>query len=220
MATKVYFISGLGADKRAFKKITLPAGFEPVYLDWIAPEPNESLAAYANRLALGIDATMPFYLVGLSFGGMIASEIAKKLKPIHIFLISSTPVYKELPWYYRTAGKLRLQKLAPMGLIKNVNDMGLKFIGGKSREERLLLKQLVLDTDPAFMKWALTCILNWRNTERPANLTHIHGNADNVLPIRYYHPDIVINGGGHFMVYGNGAEISHHITNLLLAAKQ
>nr|WP_068893309.1 alpha/beta hydrolase [Pedobacter panaciterrae] len=208
MAEKIYFISGLGADRRAFKKLVFPPRFELIYLDWIPALKNESLQSYADRLALKMDTSNPFYLIGLSFGGMLATEIAKKLKPTHTFIISSTPVFKELPWYYRMAGSLNLQKAIPIGLFKRGNNIGLKFLGAKTPEEIKLLKQLVIDSDPFFMKWALTCILTWRNKERPDNLTHIHGTADNILPIRYNKPDIKIEGGGHFMVYANADVIS------------
>ena len=184
MAKKVYLISGLGADKRAFKKLVFPPG---------------------------IDTSTPFYLIGLSFGGMLATEIAKKLRPIHTFLISSSPVFNQLPWYYRLAGGLRLQKLVPIALLKKGNSIGLKFLGAKTHDERILLKQLVVDSDPVFIKWALTCILTWRNKDRPDNLTHIHGNADFILPMRYYNPDVIIENGGHFMVYANAKEISAYI---------
>lgn len=216
MTERIYFISGLGADRRVFKKLVFPPDFELVYLDWIAPQANESLEDYAGRLALKIDTSTPFYLVGLSFGGMLATEIAKKLHPIHTFLISSSPVFKGLPWYYRMAGSLRLQKLLPVGLLKKGNGIGLKFLGATTEKERMLLKQLIVDSDPAFMKWALTCILTWRNKERPGNLTHIHGSADHILPIRYYKPDIVIKNGGHFMVYANAKEISESMTHQLM----
>ncbi|ACU03165.1 alpha/beta hydrolase [Pedobacter heparinus] len=211
MSKKIYLISGLGADRRAFRKLIFPQDFELVYLDWISPQKNESLDDYATRLALNIDTSTPFYLIGLSFGGMLATEIAKKLKPLHTFLISSSPVYSQLPWYYRLAGSLRLQKLIPIRLLKKGNGIGLKFLGARTDEERILLKQLVVDSDTAFMKWALTCILTWRNKDLPLNLTHIHGTADLILPIRYYKPDKIINNGGHFMVYANAAEISNYI---------
>ncbi|WEK17430.1 MAG: alpha/beta hydrolase [Candidatus Pedobacter colombiensis] len=208
VAKQVYLISGLGADRRAFKKLVFPADFELIYLDWISPKPNESLEAYAQRLALKIDTSTPFYLVGLSFGGMLATEIAKKLNPLHTFIISSTPVFSGLPWYYKRAGKLRLQKIVPIALFKRINNIGLNFMGAKTQDERALLKQLIIDSDPNFIKWALTCILKWRNKDRPANLTHIHGTVDVVLPIRYLKPDIIIKGGGHFMVYSNAKEVS------------
>lgn len=67
------------------------------------------------------------------------------------------------------------------------------------------------------VKWVLTCILTWRNRERPANLTHIHGTADNILPIRFVaKPDMVITGGGHFMVYANANEITKIISETLI----
>ena len=103
---------------------------------------------------------------------------------------------------------MSLQKLVPTGLMKKNNNIGLRFLGAKSDEERRLLRQLVIDSDPHFMKWALTCILTWRNTERPPNMTHIHGTADHILPLRYtLEPNHIIKGGGHFMVYANAEEI-------------
>lgn len=208
---RVYLISGLGADRRAFNKLIFPSDFELIPIDWITPERNESLENYALRMALKIDTTTPFYLIGLSFGGMLATEISKKLNPLHTFIISSSPIFGQLPWYYKTAGSLSLQKLVPMRLIKKGGRIGLRFMGAKTSDERLLLKQLIADSDPLFMKWALTCILTWRNKDRPANLTHIHGTADHVLPIRYYKPDIIIQGGSHFMIYAKGKEISEYI---------
>jgi len=215
MAIKIYFISGLGADRRAFKKLIFPPDCELIHLDWIPAIKNEALESYADRLAISIDTSTPFYLIGLSFGGMLATEIAKKLKPLHTFIISSTPVFKELPWYYRMAGSLSLQKIVPVSLLKRGNNIGLKFLGATTREETALLKQLVIDSDPIFMKWALTSILSWRNNERPQNLTHIHGTTDNILPIRYNKPDITIEGGGHFMVYANAETISRLIVSKL-----
>lgn len=208
ITSTIYFISGLGADRRAFNKLVFPEGYRHIYLDWIPALPNETLSEYAGRLASKIDTSTPFYLIGLSFGGMLVTEMARKLNPVHAFVISSTPTYKEIPWYFRMAGSLGLEKLLPISLFKKGNAIGLKFLGAKTTDERELLQQLIIDSDPYFMKWALTCILNWRNTERPSNTTHIHGTADHILPMRYtIKPDIIINGGGHFMVYANAAEI-------------
>ncbi|HMI02680.1 MAG TPA: alpha/beta hydrolase [Pedobacter sp.] len=212
---KIYFISGLGADRRAFSRLKFPAQFDLVYLDWIPALHNESLVDYAGRLSLNIDTSAPFYLVGLSFGGMLATEIAKKLNPVHTFLISSISVFKELPWYYRASGTLNLQKLVPLDLMKKGNNIGLRFLGAKTKDEKALLKQLVIDSDPVFMKWALTAILKWRNTERPANITQVHGTTDNILPHKYTKPDILIEGGGHFMVHANAPEIMERLVSIL-----
>ncbi len=145
--------------------------------------------------------------------------IAKKLNPVHTFLISSVPVFKELPWYYRMAGRANLQKMVPLGLIKTSNSVGLKFMGATTFEDRTLLIQLVRDSDALFIKWALTCILTWRNIERPSNLTHIHGTSDNILPIKCTKPDFIVKGGGHFMVHSNAADISKIIMDKISSLK-
>jgi pimeloyl-ACP methyl ester carboxylesterase len=207
MKPTIYFISGLGADRRAFRNLRFPKEYNCVYLDWISPTPNESLESYADRISAIIETSEPFYLIGLSFGGMLAAEITKKLRPVHTFLISSTPVFSELPWYYKIAGKLRLHRAVPLSLMKTSNSIGLKFLGAKTQDEKLLLQQLVTDSDPRFIKWALNCILTWRNTERPKNITHIHGDADYILPITHGKPDYVIMSGSHFMVYSKANEI-------------
>ena len=64
----VYFLSGLGVDKRVFQKLVLAADFPVYYINWIKPMADESISSYAQRLSAVIDQTKPFALVGLSFG--------------------------------------------------------------------------------------------------------------------------------------------------------
>ncbi|WP_315821749.1 hypothetical protein [Paraflavitalea speifideaquila] len=115
---KAYFISGMAADERVFKYVTLPQGYEIVHLTWIAPQKDESLASYAIRMAERIHTNEPFVLVGLSFGGMLVTEIAKRYPPVKTILIASIPLSTQLPGYFRVAGALRLHKIVPIGLVK------------------------------------------------------------------------------------------------------
>jgi hypothetical protein len=108
---RVYFISGLGADKRAFYKIKLPQGYQSVFLDWIVPLAGESFPDYAKRFSKSINQDEEFVLIGLSFGGMLASEIAKIVSPKKLIIISSLSSYKELPWYFKLAGKLGIHRI-------------------------------------------------------------------------------------------------------------
>jgi len=213
MPKRIYFISGLGADKSVFKKLMFPADYELIYLDWITPLPTESLEEYAIRLSANIDSVTPFYLVGLSFGGMLATEIAKQLKPVHTYIISSTPVYSQIPWYYRLAGNLRLHQILSLGLAKRSTPLMYSLFGLKTQNEKAMLSQIIADTDPVFLKWALNSILHWRNIIKPVNLIHIHGTSDKILPIKYTQPDVVIDGGGHLMVYTHAQTIRKIIDN-------
>src|SRR5215831_6606770 len=116
---EAYFISGLGADARVFEHIRLPEGYHPIHIGWIEPEENETLPHYAMRLAASIDTAEPFVLIGLSFGGMLVTEIAKVLKPASTILIASIPLSKHLPPYFHAAGKIGLHKLVPVSLMKS-----------------------------------------------------------------------------------------------------
>ncbi|RLJ74705.1 alpha/beta hydrolase [Pedobacter alluvionis] len=212
-----YFISGLGADKRIFSKLKLNKEINIIHIDWITPNKNESLASYAERLSSAIDLSQPFALVGVSFGGMIAVEIAKLLKPATVLIISSTMLSMHLPALYRFLGKLGLLKLIPAKFLKSSNKLTQNYyFGTRSGSEKALLSKIIKDTDPYFLKWAIGSILNWENKIKPERIFHIHGTNDKILYSRKATPDFVIENGTHFMVYQNAKEISGIIDKLLL----
>src|SRR6218665_2073919 len=47
-ARNVYFLSGLGADQRVFRKLELDKHFQVRHIEWIRPLRNESLRSYAG----------------------------------------------------------------------------------------------------------------------------------------------------------------------------
>jgi pimeloyl-ACP methyl ester carboxylesterase len=212
---KVYFITGLAADSSVFKYIQPPPEHEVLYLDWIPPQKNESLVAYAMRLAENIDTTAAFCLVGLSFGGMLATEIAKKHPLARLILISSVPSSSHFPWYFRLAAHLKLHLLVPVALIKNAAIMKRLFTA-ETREDKMMLKNIIRNSDPVFIKWAMRAVLNWKNELVPAGIWHIHGSSDEVLPIRYTKPTHTIQKGGHLMVITKAAEINGLLKEALL----
>ena len=212
-----YFISGLGADQRIFAKINLDERINVIHVDWIPPTKDETLANYARRLSEIISADQPYILVGVSFGGMIAVEVAKFLKPLLTIAISSTILSAELPMLYRLAGKLRLIKLIPSGLLKSSNKLSQNFFfGTKTIEQKELLTKIVNDTNPRFLKWAIGSIVTWENAIRPDRLYHVHGTKDKILYSKMAKPDFSIQNGTHFMVYQNAKEISGIIDKLVL----
>ena len=64
MKATAYFISGLGADRRAFKKIILPPEYDIKHIDWISPLRDEPFKNYCLRLAEQMDTTREFVLIG------------------------------------------------------------------------------------------------------------------------------------------------------------
>lgn len=212
----VYFISGLGADRRAFERIRLPDEYVIHHLDWIAPEPSESLNDYAVRLSLTIDTSQPFALVGLSMGGMIASVLSQKLHPQKTVLISSIGCNKEFPLLLKFARATKAYKLLPQFIFrpKYLGPVQL-LMGTKAPAHKALMLDFISKTNPHFIKWAIGAIVNWTDCNRPQGIFHIHGNADKMFPLKYTRPDVVIKNGSHFMVWTKAGEVSRALTKLL-----
>ncbi len=212
---RVYCIPGLGADRRVFGKLKLPEEFDVQFIEYITPNGNESLTSYVQRIAKQVDDSEPFYLLGLSFGGIVATELLKIIQPLQTILVSSVSSRREVPWYYKSGRYVPLHKLVSPDFIKNTNQLTYRFFNVIADEDKQLLKQIIQETDSVFLKWALNQVVMWNHEERSANIIHIHGDADRVLPIRYTKPDIVIRNGGHLMIYDKADEISNLVTRCL-----
>jgi pimeloyl-ACP methyl ester carboxylesterase len=211
---KVYFISGLAADGRVFRHIQLPADYEAVYLNWLRPDKDESLTNYAGRMSGQIDTTEPFYILGLSLGGMIAAEIVRLYPQGRLILVASIPHAGHLPVYYRWMQRVRLQKLVPVRAIKTGVYLR-RYFTTESKEDKEMLRQMIRDADPYFIRWSLTAVLEWQRYEPPQDLIHIHGTNDIVLPVRYTRPTHIIPGGSHLMIFDRARDINEVLSEIL-----
>ncbi|HVF80471.1 MAG TPA: alpha/beta hydrolase [Flavisolibacter sp.] len=211
----VYFISGLGADERAFERIRLTGDYSIYHLRWIAPLKDEPLNSYAKRLSAPIDTTQPFALVGLSMGGMIAAAMSDFLQPQKTILISSAACAAQLPAYFKWCGRAGLHKLIPTRLTNKPNVIAYWLFGAKSETEKKLLRRIITEGDTAFVKWGIGAILTWRRKQKADNIFHIHGEADKILPLRFTKPDVVVRGGSHFMVWTKAGEVSRLLQKIL-----
>ncbi len=212
---KIYFISGLGADERAFQKLVLPESWNIIHLNWIEAQNNDTLESYVIRFSKLIDTSEPFAFVGLSFGGIVSIELNKIIKPTKTIIISSITTKYELPLQYQLIATLNLHKLVPAFMLNQVYPFTNWYFGTKSKEERSLLKTIIHDTPPAFLKWAIHEIINWKNKIIPLNTFHIHGTQDKIFPISKIKPHFTVKKGGHFMVYSNADTVSKIIIELV-----
>ena len=210
---KIYFISGIAADGRLFRRIHLPAGFEAVYLNWIKPFHDEPLDHYSLRLAEKINVHEPFVLVGTSLGGIVATEIALKYKPLAVIIIGSVPTVSQLPKYYRIVEKLKLYKIIP-GSLYNFSAKVKHYFTREDPEDKKVIIQMISETDPDFIKWGIQAILQWRNTETPKSLYHIHGTRDEVFPYAYTSPDYTIHKGDHVIVITRAEEVNRILAEI------
>jgi pimeloyl-ACP methyl ester carboxylesterase len=212
----VYLIPGLAADERVFRHIRLPEGYHPQILQWVRPEPKESLASYAMKLAEQIDRSAPFTLIGLSFGGMLATEIAKRLQPHKTVLISSVPHSSQLPSYYRWAWRIGVQYIMTPTVIKS-GVMIKRLLTAEAPEDKKIIVEMARDMDPEFVRWAMWTIVHWKTTEGSVQgCTHIHGTADVILPCRFTRPSHLVPKAGHLMIFNQADRINALLAEILL----
>lgn len=206
MTKEIYILSGLGADERVFQKLDF-SGFSITFIKWIIPQEQETIENYAKQLIDQITTTRPI-LIGLSFGGIMAVEIAKQVETEKVILIASAKTKKEIPFYYRIAGFLRLHKIMPTRLLKSSNFITNWFFGTTSTFEKQLLKQILIDTDPSFLKWAIDKIARWTNQTQTKNIFHIYGTSDRILPFKFVKCNYTIKNGGHLMTLNKVDELN------------
>jgi hypothetical protein len=204
---KIFAISGLGADKRVFDYLTLEHELIPV--EWIKPKLKESIIEYSQRLIkeYKIDEEDEFGVLGVSFGGLIATEIYKLKKPKFAILISSVETRSELSGMLKLAGKSRILELIPEKLFSPPKSIA-HFMFGTEKKE--LLNSILNETDLNFTKWAVRELLNWRNQTPITNLIKIGGSKDKLLPPKGK-DTIIIEKGEHFMIVDKAKEISEII---------
>lgn len=210
----LYFIPGLGADERLFSKLKLE-GFEKRYIAWMPPLKNETLPQYAGRLSTQINSKDKFSLIGVSFGGMIAVEMAKILKPEKLIIISSAKTYNEIPLNLKFFKKVPIYQLFSDGFIRWLSVFNKNRFGIFKEEEKQLFAEMLLACPAGYLKGAMEMILYWKNTDYPASLVHIHGNKDYLFPLRKITNPIVLNGGTHFMPYHKAEEVEKILIGVL-----
>jgi pimeloyl-ACP methyl ester carboxylesterase len=213
LKNSVYIFSGLGTDERVFQKLK----FENVnvtFIQWIPPKSKETLEEYVVRISKQITSESTI-LVGLSFGGMVAVEVSKIIKTKKLILLATAKGKKEIPIYFRFLGKIGFHKLIPSNVFRSANLFTYWFFGIDSNFERKLLKQILVDMNPTFLKWAIDKIVNWENIIIPQNAIHIHGSKDRILPLKFIQYDVKIQGGGHFMTINKYLELNEIIKSEL-----
>jgi hypothetical protein len=212
----VYMMPGLAASSNIFERIVLPdAIFEIVLLEWEIPLDNETLAEYAKRISKKIIHPNPV-LIGVSFGGILVQEISKCINTRKVIIISSVKSNLEFPRRMKVAKTTKAYKLIPTNLLANVESLS-KFSFGTTINKRLKLYEKFLRVrDKLYLDWAVEQIILWDRTIVDENVIHIHGDEDDVFPIKYIQNCIVVKGGTHVMILSKYKWFNENLPKLIL----
>ena len=216
----VYMMPGLAASTAIFERIILPeADFEIHLLEWEIPLEKESLLDYTKRIAEKILHPNPV-LIGVSFGGILVQEMARFIKVRKVIIISSVKSNLEFPRRFKLGKTTKAYKLIPMSLILNLENLA-KFSFGDTINKRIKLYEKFLSVrDIRYLEWSVEQVVLWDRTVVDENVIHIHGDADDVFPIKYIKNCIVVKGGTHIMILNKYKWLNENLPSIILGFKK
>lgn len=208
---------GLAASSTIFENIQLPEDqFEMFFLEWFLPTEKEEIEQYALRMTQKIKHENPV-LIGVSFGGVLVQEMAKIIQTNKVIIISSVKTNKEFPSRFKIARNTKAYKLIPTQLLADIEKLVKYAFGDNIVTKRIKLYEKYLSVrDKHYLDWAIETILCWNQKEINENVIHIHGDADEVFPIKHIRKCIVVKGGTHIMILNKFKWLNENLPKLIL----
>lgn len=221
---KIYFIPGLATDKTIYKGLINELNAPCEVIEFKPLDDNDSLHDYAIKMAEDIDETKPFVILGTSFGGILALEIAKIKHPEKLIIISSAKNREELNPIMKIKGGSFFVSLIPDKIMKQIFNKGFHISTLVRKSYRSIYneetKAMIAKSTGGFDKWVMLQVSSWKSDFEHQNLLHIHGDKDIVFPIKHIRNCYVIKDGGHPMIITRYKEIGAIITDFLQLEKK
>jgi pimeloyl-ACP methyl ester carboxylesterase len=200
-------IPGMTAEYPVFSRL-LPLLPNATVVNFIPPEEGESLVDYAARMAAQFPRES--YIVGVSFGGIVALEVSRIVRPHGCILISSIRSPNQLPPWLRLwrtlGGRNSARMLRAAGQCAGLIPRSI------CTHATLRVRQLA-GAEGSWHCWATSTVLDWRPDPAPFvfPLLQIHGAEDATFPLRYVQPDVVVPGGRHALPVTHPQEVARAI---------
>lgn len=227
---RLILFPGLGADERLLMRQRAHFGDRLVIPAWPKPLALEGLLEFAGRWALeasagrvaGVSLTPPYYIGGVSFGGMFAISAAAHLSPAPagLFLIASARNRHALPGRTRFLEATLSRWPAPM-----LRAIMRSFAGLIVKRERLspehesLVRAMAADAGVPLARWQGRACVGWRQQERSVRATggglipihQLHGDRDWILPLVKSDADEVVRGAGHLVNMTHAEAVNRYL---------
>ena len=210
---RAYLIPGLGTDGRIFRNLLLQFDFEEVhFLDYREEITKNStgIADYAYSISKEIINDSNSIIIGLSLGGIVATELSKLLPESKIVLISSIKNQNEAPSILKVARLLPFFNFVPVWFSRNVVPFMSRISRVTDKEGYHLYRQMLKGWTAGKLKWARKSAVNWKNPDS-LNCLHIHGTRDYIFPHHKIKNAVLIEEGSHYMIMDRAEEIARII---------
>lgn len=210
----IYLIPGLAANSKIFEHLSFPSNHSIHYLEWLDPYKNESLTHYAGRLSKQIIHPNPI-LIGVSMGGIIAQELTTLVNARKTIIISSVKSKNEFSPLLKFSKKIKLYKILPFVINQFMEPFIKLYFGKKSVKHLNLYNYYITKRDQNYLKWAIEEVINWERVDINPSVIHIHGNKDEIFPIKYIKNCNIVHNGTHVMVINKAKTLSNLIQKVI-----
>jgi pimeloyl-ACP methyl ester carboxylesterase len=187
----------MGGDSRLFRLIRIPE-VESVTPDHIEPAYGEALTQYASRIADRLNIQAADVVGGVSFGGMLAAEIARQRPVAGLILLGSCLRPARLPWSYRW-----LEMLGPfipdfvLGL-RSWRPLVRWRFAPLSRDAETCLIEMAASYPTAQIRAFARMVISWAGIDNVAcPVLSVHGDYDRIIPLKCAEPDVILKDAGH-----------------------
>jgi hypothetical protein len=146
---------------------------------------------------------------------MIGVEIANFIPVKKLILISSIKTIDEAPWYFGLFNALPVYNIIPNKWLTSMRVVVRFAFGKMSIADKWLFNDMIKNSSPTFMKWAMGAALHWDNKTIPPNLHHITGDKDLIFSYKRIKDATIIKGGTHIMIFDRAKEINKILKRIL-----
>lgn len=225
LPARIVLFPGLGADPRMFDQQRRRFGDDLECPDWLTPDPGEAFDDYARRWARQLqsqpDDTRPLFLGGVSFGGMVAMQMARHLPAKAVILIGSCRSTAAKPPRWQIAR--RIGNLIPQRLLgRRVLAAAALWVALLDRLDgphRKLLMTMAADSDPQRIRWSADACADWlfdeHNEPGFPPVYQIHGRRDAIIPLHPGDPDTLIPDGRHILGFSHAHTVNRYILDVI-----
>lgn len=212
--TITYFFPGMAAsDVMFYKYRNLP--FKCHFFNWIDPIKNERVKDYAARYIQMMDRSKKINLVGVSFGGILAVEIAGQIEVNKVVLISSMTSRKTYPFLMKLFKHVPLYRLIPPKMPPINKGIVRKIFGIERKEDLEFFIKMISRYNFKNLRWSIRELLHWEYKEEMQGLIHIIGDQDRLFKPANTTNEIIIPGGTHYMVVDRAEDVKNVLIEVL-----
>ncbi|QCX54066.1 alpha/beta hydrolase [Elizabethkingia sp. JS20170427COW] len=204
---KLYFISGLGANEKAFQYLHFGEEVDPIFIPWLIPTKGETYLEYCHRMAKGIDASEDFILLGYSFGGLLVQSINAFMPAKKVIVLGSLKPEDQKSLFLKFNSWLKLYQVIPQSWLQR-KELFCFIVFGKLKDPRMdQVMEYFTMNHPYYLKWSIDKILHWK-AEKKQNVIQILADKDFIFPLKNAHPEYVIANATHLFPVTKALQVS------------